>query len=177
MIWKGSRWSKRGCDFGTLLLNLCTWEQGCLFSVLEVGKYALVDLTAGCPRRGSFPNLVLINPRHAGATCPPRVLQDENNLDGYKMNYRRLTWNDKADKLVKFTIRLGVWELRCIIIILFFYYYNHWVEILIYHISVKKPKFLMILQHFFSNLVLILNSFYWLNLSLEDFPLQNKILT
>jgi hypothetical protein len=47
---------------------------------------------SGVPtQRGSFPNLVLINPRHAGATCPPRVLQDWNNLDGYKMNYRMFT--------------------------------------------------------------------------------------
>ena len=51
MIWgvERKRGHKGGCYFGMLLLNLCTWEQGCLFkgffSVLLVGKYALVDPT------------------------------------------------------------------------------------------------------------------------------------
>jgi len=38
-----------------------------------------------CPRRGSFPNLVLINPRHAGATAPHGPYIIKNNLNGYTM--------------------------------------------------------------------------------------------
>lgn len=55
-------WYKEGCYFGMLLLNLCTWEQGCLFEgsflCLWWGNMLWFTQTMTTPHKGNSPQVL-----------------------------------------------------------------------------------------------------------------------